>query len=222
MGMSVICREYLGAFDMTRKQALLKAINILSQDDSNNQIIEKLEEIIDEYPSFTWTDKSILDSIENYAIENNGILPHSKELTTKNRLPSNTVIINKFGFTSICDFFDTYFPTFQRKEKYINSTYRSKGEDYYLKTFKDNYTRIQTLLDIKDVDTKTYNQYKEHNTPHSYTIIKNCDCKTWNELLILCGFKKNTNPLQVSFNVNYNDTDVQNTNLLEILNTLKK
>ena len=206
---------------MTRKQALIQAIRILSQNDSNNQIIEKLEDIVDEYPSFTWTNKSILDTIENYALEHNGVLPHSKELTTENGLPSNTVITNKFGFTSMSDFFRTYFPLFKRKDKHINSPYKYKGDDYYLETFIENYTRIQKLLNIQNMNLRTYNQYKENNTPHSYTIIKNCGCKTWEELLVLCGFKKISSPLQACISVNYNDTNKQNEKLLEILDDIK-
>ena len=90
-----------------------------------------------------------------------------------------------------------------------------------MKTFKDNYIKIQKLLNVKVVGTKQYNQYKDKETPHSYTIIKNCGCKTWNELLILCGFKKKNSPLQVSYDVNYNDTEDQITDLSRIINTIK-
>ncbi|MCM1086906.1 MAG: hypothetical protein NC419_02040, partial [Muribaculaceae bacterium] len=127
---------------MTRKQAISQAIQILSQDSNNNVIIEKLQDILDEIPLSSWTEKSIIDAIENYAIEHNNILPHTKELTTENSLPSNTVIYNKFGISSINVFYQKYL------SKYIieynsSSPYSNQDYSYFLETFIKNYLRIK-------------------------------------------------------------------------------
>lgn len=207
---------------MTRKQALIQAITILAVNEENREIINKFEEMIDEYPSFTWTEKSILDAIENYAVEHDNTLPHSKELTTENGLPSNTVINNKFGFTSMDKFFRQFFPLLNRKDKRVNSPYKQKGQKYYLETFMENYIRIQKQLEIKYVDLRAYDKYKEENTPHSCTIIKNCGCKSYNDLLILCGFKKKKLPLVAKINISYDDSEQRQLKLYNIVENAKR
>ena len=52
---------------MTRKEALQEVLKT----QTNPEIIEKLQDIIDDEPSVKWTKKKILDSIEQFIIDNN-------------------------------------------------------------------------------------------------------------------------------------------------------
>ena len=193
---------------MTRKQAILQAIEQLDKDEKNSSIVEKLKEILEEFPLSVWTQKSIIDTIETYAIEHGNILPQAKDLTSKNGLPSNTVIFNKFGISSINFFLEKYFPMFNKQcKKY--SPYNDKENEYFVNTFIENYVGIKNRFNLKYIGSKTYDKYKEKNTPHTATIIKNCNCKSYEDLLVLCGFKKPKKEIETTISISYNDSDDQ-------------
>lgn len=191
---------------MTRKQAILRAIETLSQDEENSDIVLKLQEIYSEMPLSSWTKKSIIDSIETYALEHNNVLPQAGDLISKNNLPSNTVIEAKFNISSMKQFLKTYFPHMNKKDR-SNSPYKDKNEEYFIKTFKDNYMRIQEELGVKNISTKTYNKYRQKNTPFYGTIIKQCKCNSYEELLIKCGYRKAHSPISATLKVSYNDKE---------------
>lgn len=201
---------------MTRKQAVSEAIQILSNDNANREIVDKLEEMLLEMPLSSWTKKSILDSIETFAIEHNNTLPTVEQLTKENGLPSNTVIYAKFHISSIKIFYQKYFSGFKQKDS-NSSQYRNEEPNYFIDTFKSNYSAIGKLLNLKYVDYNTYNNYKKENTPHLSTIIKNCKCKTYYELLVLCGYKKERIPISSSIEISYNDSESSNESLSQII-----
>lgn len=206
---------------MTRKQAILQAIEQLDKDEKNNSVVEKLKEILEEFPLSVWTQKSIIDTIETYAIEHGNMLPQAKDLTSKNGLPSNTVIFNKFGISSINIFLEKYFPMFNKKcKKY--SPYNDKEKEYFVNIFIENYIKIKNKLNLKYVGSKTYDKYKEKNTPHTTTIIKNCNYKSYDELLILCGFKKQKKEIETTISMSYIDSDDQITELKTLLSGMDK
>lgn len=196
---------------MNRKQAILHAIEILSQDNKNEQIVEKLQEIYSEMPLSYWTKESIIDSIETYAYEHNDTLPYAHELTSKNNLPSNTVIKQKFGISSMNIFFKRYFPHLKHK------SYHDK--DYYLNIFKKNYFEIQRKLEIKSVNTKQYNEHKNKGAPNYETIVKKCGLTSYSELLTECGLKKPYGQLSVTIDI-YSDEDENNEDLKMLLNDI--
>lgn len=196
---------------MNRKQAILHAIEILSQDNKNEQIVEKLQEIYSEMPLSYWTKESIIDSIETYACEHNDTLPYAHELTSKNNLPSNTVIKQKFGISSMNIFFKRYFPHLKQK------SYHNK--DYYSNIFKKNYSEIQRKLEIKSVNTKQYNEHKNKGTPNYETIVKKCGLTSYSELLTECGLKKPYGQLSVTIDI-YSDEDENNEDLKMLLNDI--
>lgn len=193
---------------MTRKQAILQAIEQLDKDEKNNSVVEKLKEILEDFPLSVWTQKSIIDTIETYAIEHGNMLPQAKDLTSKNGLPSNTVIFNKFGISSINFFLENFFPMFNKQcKKY--SPYNDKEKEYFVNTFIENYIQIKNKFNLKYVGSKKYDKYKEKNTPHTTTIIKNCNCKSYKDLLILCGFKKPKKEIETTVSISYNDSNEQ-------------
>lgn len=54
---------------MTRKQAVLDAIKILSKKKENEQTVKILREIYDELPIIHWTPSSILDAFAQFIQE---------------------------------------------------------------------------------------------------------------------------------------------------------
>lgn len=204
---------------MTRKQAILQAIEILSQNKENKGIVLKLKEIESELPVPVWTKESIIDAIETYASEHNNTLPQVTDLTNENNLPSNTVIYHKFGISSMDVFLKEYFPHLNPQNK-SSSPYRFEDDGYFLNIFKENYERIKNETQEKYVNSKQYNKYRKENTPQIYTIIKKCGCKSYEDLLILCGYKKEKKPLEAVVDISYQDEEKHNIDLVEILNNI--
>ena len=222
MGMNITCRKSQGGMKMTRKQAISRAIDILSRNKENVDIVLKLQELYSEMPLSSWTKDSIIDSIETYALEHDNILPQAKDLISENRLPSNTVIGAKFNMTSMESFFKKYFPHLNKKNNY-SSPYKDKGEDYFIEIFKDNYTRIQKSLGVKVVSAKTYNKNRQKETPFYGTIVKQCGCNSYDDLLIKCGYKKAHSTISTTLIVSYNDKDnYDNSVLKDIIGDVKK
>ena len=122
---------------MTRKQAVLQAISKLSNNPENSDIVKKLNELLIDLPCTTWTRESILDAIENYTIEHNNILPNATELIAQNKLPSNTVITNLFGETSMRSFIDKYFGTYMVQYK-LQSPYQKYTKEDFINIFIKN------------------------------------------------------------------------------------
>ena len=208
---------------MTRKQAISQAISILSKDAKNSNIVSKLKELESELPLSRWTKESILDSIATYAEEHNGILPLASDLTTENNLPSNTVIEAKFHISSMEEFFNKYFPDFKSlgKQYKSNSPYKNENIDYFITVFKNNYDRI-IKNNSKKVSTKNYDKYRNKNTPTLITILRNCNCKNYSELLILCGYKNKTEPIKANINVTFIDEDWRNEELRNLFEEMEK
>lgn len=178
---------------MNRKQAILKAIEILSTNPNNNEVTNKLKEIASEMPLSSWTRNSILDSIDTYATEHNNTLPASIELTSSNKLPSNTVIEKIFGTSSMVSFLAENFPQYRMKQ--AKSPYDNKPDDFFITTFKQNYERIKNKYNFKYVKSRQYERYRNPNSPCIDTIKRNCNCNSYDDLLILCGYKKKVMPI---------------------------
>lgn len=190
---------------MTRKQAISEAIAILSQSNGNEQIIEKLQDILEEMPLVCWTKKSIIDAIENYAIEHNNNLPYEKELISANCLPSNTVIASLFGISSIRKFYSKYLSQYNIKSQRNESPYKDYSVQDFINIFLENYLSIKNKLHVKTVGSRIYDLYRNVGTPCSDTIMRNCKCNTYIELLQLCGLIKIASPLETKLTVTYND-----------------
>lgn len=204
---------------MTRKQAITKAIKILSYDDDNKEIVLKLKEIEEEMPLSFWTKASILDAIITYASEHNNTLPVISELISKNNLPSRTVIESKYNISSIDTFYKKYLPELTPQNK-SSSPYRYKNNDFFIDVFKTNYIRIKNKKNVKYISMKLYDKYKKRNTPTISTIIRKCGFNSYEDLLISCEFKKRTVPLVCTTNISYNDGDNVDEELIKIVNLI--
>lgn len=210
-----------GHIKMNRKQALTEAINILSTNPDNKEITDKLQEILSELPLSEWTKNSIMDAIETYIQEHNNTVPSSLEFTKSNKLPSNTVIRHLFNVSSLSEFLRKYFPKHKRRVG-NSSPYKDENEDYFIKLFKRNYMELKCKLNVKIVSGRLYKENKKVGEPCLETIIRNCNCNSYEELLILCNYKKPSKPITATVNGRFND-DEDLEFIKEIINeTLKK
>lgn len=204
---------------MTRKQAILQAIQALSKEGDNIDIINKLEEIYNEMPLSRWTKSSILDCVETYAEEHDGMFPYINEFKNVNGLPSTTVIFSKFNISSIDDFYNQYF-THLRHKIGNGSPYRDKEISFFLESFKSEYIRIRDKFNAKVISLYRYNENRSKNTPIAETVMRQCNCDTYAELLDLCGFENAVKPISITIDVSYSDED--NSELCELLNEIVK
>ena len=215
--MNVLCGKKYGGMQMTRKQALSKAISILSEDKKNDEIVLVLQNLLNEYPYSRWRKETVIDSITQYAIEHNNCLPQIHELTKENKLPSKTVIEYLFGYSSINLFYKEYFSEY--KIEGYNSPYRQQTIEYFICIFKENYEMMkQNNKGRKFIGARAYDKMRMENTPCSKTIIRNCGLNSYNELLVMCGYIKEYKPIECSVNINYN-TEESFDDLLDIINS---
>ena len=179
---------------MTRKQAVLKAIQILEKKKENAQIVEVLNEIYDDLPLAHWSEKTILDAFAEFISENNK-LPRHIDLRLSNGLPPMKTLQRIFNITTLNEFEEKYFPCeFKKKIEVPYYWYTTKD---FEECFMRNYNTINGGLYVKYND---YDLYREPGTPPIPVIIKNLKCKSYNELLEKVGLKKKRIELTVQSN----------------------
>ncbi len=98
---------------MTRKQAVLDAIEILSKKKENEQTVKILREIYDELPIIHWTQNSVLDAFAQF-IQENSRLPTRGDFDET--LPSRPTIKKIFNM-SLVEFEQHYFPEYYKRDK---------------------------------------------------------------------------------------------------------
>ncbi len=179
--MIIIYREIKGGMKMTRKQALLRAIQILKTQNESEEAIEisdKLAEMAKEIGTSThqhWTKEKVLDSVEQY-INEYGI-PTAKAFDEENLLPSHSVIKKLFSVTA-GEFVKQYFPSYV-----FYSKYSLKPKEQHLEDFKAEYIRLKAH-GIAD-----YNKRRSKSLPCARTVQSLFGDITSNELLKLAGFE---------------------------------
>ena len=163
---------------MTRKQAVLRAIIILEKDNKNSEVVKLLNEIYDELPLVKWSTNSILDSIQDYLNEHNNVFPPKRLFG--NKLPTPKTIKRVFNVESMKEFREKYFPDVDISKNTLYGWYTEKD---YIETFIENYNMINNGLYVKYED---YNLYRKIGSPAIETIIKNTNCKSYNDLNCKC------------------------------------
>lgn len=178
---------------MTRKQAVLDAIWILSKNKENAQTVELLKEIYDELPLTRWTEKSILDAFAEFLLENDR-LPTKKDLC--NDLPSVNAIERIFKVSGLIEFEKKYFPHKFEDECRVSPYWWYSVTDFK-NCFVNNYNIINGGLYVKYDD---YDLYREPGTPALRLIIEKMECNSYNELLEKVGIKKKKESLTIQSN----------------------
>ena len=192
IGMNIPSRNEWGNIKMTRKQALLKAIEELQKNKRNDQVVTILKEIYEELPLVHWTEKSILDAFQQYLNEHNNEFPTKRNLGKS--LPTYNVIKRIFGSNSMTDFRDAFFPN-EYSEYY--SPYNHYTLEMLKECFIENYNNINGGNYVKYND---YDLYRQPGTPSIRFIINKFDCNSYNDLLIKMNIRKKTTTFTVNSN----------------------
>ncbi|MCL2170173.1 MAG: hypothetical protein FWB74_09150 [Defluviitaleaceae bacterium] len=95
---------------MTRKQALHKALEALTDETAK----AKITEILDDMPFTGWSENTIFDTIDQFILDH-GRTPTMTDFKKKG-LPPHTVIKLRFGIT-LREFLDKHYPSQKTKQK---------------------------------------------------------------------------------------------------------
>lgn len=155
---------------MTRKEALQEVLKT----QTNPEIIEKLQDIIDDEPSVKWTKKKILDSIEQFIIDNNRC-PLVCEMDRSAILPAHSNISYYFNMT-YKELIKEYFSDYARNNK-AKTDINTLG-----KQFKKEFVRLEYPSE------SIYNIKRSKELPTIQTTAKYMGAKNFTELLKMCGF----------------------------------
>ena len=99
---------------MTRKQAIIQAVQALSAQGGNEEAIALLQDIYDEMPLIHWSDKSIKDVVEQFIVDN-GRVPTVSDFRKKG-MPPHTVFKFRYGIT-LSEWLSTNYPQPERNQE---------------------------------------------------------------------------------------------------------
>ena len=162
---------------ITRKQAVLRAIEVLSESKENHEFCKVLERLSEELPLSHWTENSILDAVNQFLNEN-GRLPASVDFLKVDYLPNRCTIKNKLGLT-MEEFYNKYYSNFYYNN---NSVYNYKDIEYWTDMFKEQYIKHGKP------SLNYFDKLRDNDTPCVQTYCKIIGVDTWNELLEHCNF----------------------------------
>ena len=167
--------------ELTRRQALNKAVKVLK----DKSAIEKIKDILLEYPKGEWTEENINDGIEQFYIEH-GHLPR-EENYAKGALPYIDIFRYKFGISK-SEWLMKYFKEIYCEEKRTERIRKSSS----LEDFKKEFERIKPFTE-DDFDKR---RDKERICCAGF-IMKIHNINGWHKLLEKCGlsaYKKIVEP----------------------------
>ena len=151
---------------MTRKQALHKALETLT----DKEAIDRINEILKEMPFTRWNELTVFDAIDQFVIDN-GINPTASDFTAKG-MPPHPVIKLRFGVT-LGEFLEKYYP-----QPKIDKEERKR-------LFISEYIRIHPK------SAGEFNQKRADGVPTWITFAKVFGITKWLEWLSFCGLEKN-------------------------------
>ena len=156
---------------MTRKQALHKALEILT----DKEAIGKIQEILEELPFTNWSERTIFDTIDQFVLDN-GRNPTATDFIPKG-MPPHPVIKLRFGI-NLKEFLAKYYPQ------------PEKNKEEYKRIFIEEYIRISPK------GANEFNQKRGENIPTWGTFAKMLGFNKWLEWLTFCGLEKNSPALR--------------------------
>jgi len=161
---------------MTRKSALLRAIDYLEQlqDDLLIDAIHVLKCLLESAPVVHWDLGNTLDAIDQFYLEQ-GRYPFSKDFKGY-ILPAHGVVKLKFDMYPY-EFMEKYYPGSQSVWKRNLSHYEYKSTEEWIDTF-----RI-FMKNNPHVRSKTYDKLRDSELPALHTMLRIAGVSTWNELL---------------------------------------
>ncbi|MCL2577537.1 MAG: hypothetical protein FWE27_05750 [Defluviitaleaceae bacterium] len=155
---------------MTRKQALHKALEALTDETAK----EKIKEILDDMPLVSWSEKTIFDTIDQFILDH-GRIPTVTDFRKKGLTP-HPVIKLRFGI-NLRAFLDIYYPTNKlcNSKIYFNET-REFWQEFFIKEYHK----------IKPGSAEEYNSNRIKETPSWQTIAKMFEIIKWLDWLNFC------------------------------------
>lgn len=172
---------------MTRKQAISMIIEIVEKEIKHPktskkkreiyaEMLVKLKEIDDEIFLHGWSQKAILDAVEQFILDNNRY-PFTPDFVSTNYLPNPPLVRVHFGI-NIKDFMNRLFPNrveesaIQRKEQFTKE-WKEKFTEYYLTEYPPSMTY--------------YNKHRPKGFPTIQSICNKTGIADWDEWLEYCG-----------------------------------
>lgn len=154
---------------MTRKQALLYAIEHIGQD--SPEAVEKLKSMYNDMPMCHWSKEACEDAIEQFYIDC-GRYPNTSDLDRYTYLPSHPTVKNRFGV--------------EAREFLAQYTGRALclKKDAALEQFVAEFNRIQPTSSV------VYNKEREEGVISWQFVAHLCGLHTWMELLNAAGVKR--------------------------------
>ncbi len=154
---------------MTRKQALDKAIEIISKTKHKEQkeVCKILADIMNELPLNKWTKDSIVDAYRQFYIDN-GRLPTIHDTIDDKNIPVIKHLRNKFNM-NLTQFYNCYFPDILEEKNNKNKN--------ILADFVDQYTSL------KSPTRKQYDTLRKPGSVSSHSVIRISGEKNWLSLL---------------------------------------
>ena len=155
-----------GVSMMTRKQALQRAIESLSQFPEYAEEVRLLEEISDELPLIHWSDRSIRDTVEQFILDN-GRPPTASDFK-KAGMPPHTVVQNKYKMP-LSQWLNENYPTPKPSAEEL--------KEEYTQAFLEDYHRIKPRSQYE------FNQHKRPETRGWQTVAAYHNTRSWRNLL---------------------------------------
>jgi hypothetical protein len=152
---------------MTRKQALYKALEVLT----DREAITKISEIIKELPLCNWTERAIFDTIDQFVLDNDRN-PTATDFLPKG-MPPHPVIKLRFGMT-LGEFLAKYYPQ------------PTPDKDEQKRLFIAEYERIQPR------GACDFNDKRADGIPTWGTFAKMFGFSRWLEWIEFCGLERSS------------------------------
>lgn len=177
---------------MTRKTALLRAIQILTPIESEESTVSKLQEMLDEYPSPHWSKLKIIDAFRQW-VADHGQVPSSTTIDADRSLPSHSTIKQAFGMTA-SEFMALQFPSDERPIRISN--YGSKTAKEWGDALRQDFIRVGAI------GATDYNKKRSMDMPVYQVIMRILDVATWGELAAEIDLPDQIKPTRNERNVN--------------------
>lgn len=197
---------------MTRKQAALRAIELLSGNDEHKEICEALGRIVNGRLTEIWNKELVLESIQDFITEN-GYYPSAKQMDADPMMPAHAsaYLAMGMGYTKVKE---TFFPDVPKKEEY---------EAVSVEQWKE---KFQKLYDVLGKPTeRNFNETRPDGEACASTWVRRVKCKSWNDLLAECGFGKNLRNIHTphcKLEVTTSESDLSEEEYLEMEENLKR
>lgn len=160
---------------MTRKQAALKAIELLSGNEENKEICEALSRITNGKLAETWNKELVLESIQDF-ISENGYYPSAKQMDRDPMMPAHASAYIAMGM-GYRDVKEKYFPDVPKKSEDGNQT-----TEEWIEQFQ------KLFIELDKPTKKEFDVKRPKESSSATTWIRKTESDSWNDLLKKSGF----------------------------------